>query len=126
MGALYSTCMSEPQEDLNAFGSWDCFGAVLMLGVVPGIIHYTTTKPHDETGAIFISLGGILISFVVLAVALITRWRIIGRIINAAGTVLTLIYIIYVTTFWVESCSQQPALNVEEEALPAQSAAPGQ
>jgi uncharacterized membrane protein YczE len=102
--------MSDEQEDLNAFKSWDCFGASLMLGVVPGIIHYATTTPHDEIGAIFMSIVGVLISFVVLAVALITRWRIIGVIINWVGTVLTIVFIGYMVLFWSKSCSQsEPA-----------------
>lgn len=96
--------MSKEQEDLNAFNSWDCFGATLMLGIVPGIIHYATTDPHDETGAALICLGGVLISLVVLGISLITRWRMLSRIINFAGTVLTFLFIIYMTSFWMKSC----------------------
>ena len=106
--------MSEEQEDLNAFNSWDCFGASLMLGVVPGIIHYATTSPHDEMGALFMSIIGVLISFVVLAVALITRWRIIGTIINWVGTVLTVVFIGFMVLFWSKSCSQSTPTQINE------------
>ena len=83
-----------------------------MLGVVPGIIHYATTTPHDEIGALFMSIVGVLISFVVLAVALITRWRIIGVIINWVGTVLTIVFIGYMVLFWSKSCSQSAPAQI--------------
>ena len=83
-----------------------------MLGIVPGIIHYATTTPHDEIGALFMSIVGVLISFVVLAVALITRWRIIGVIINWVGTVLTIVFIGYMVLFWSKSCSQSAPAQI--------------
>lgn len=116
--------MSEQQEDLNAFNGWDCFGATLMLGIVPGVICYATTDPHDVKGAIAYCVMGLLISLVVLAVALITRWRILGKIINSAGTILTAVYIIYMASFWVTSCSDSAKeVNTPKEQT-AQKTAP--
>lgn len=112
--------MSNEQEDMNAFNSWDCFGATLMLGVVPGIIHFATTEPHDVTGAAVYCGIGVLIALVVLAVALITRWRFLGAIVNAAGTILTVVFIMYITLFWTESCTEYSRKQSELPALQQQ------
>lgn len=117
---LYSPCMSNEQDDLNAFNSWDCFGAALMLGVVPGIICYATTDPHDVKKAIGLCVLGVIVALVVLAVALITRWRILGSIVNMAGTILTPLFIIYVTLFWVKSCNEYT--EKRNLSIPTQSA----
>lgn len=116
--------MSEQQEDLNAFNSWDCFGATLMLGIVPGVIHYATTDPHDEMGAALMCVVGVIISVVVLAIALITRWRIIGTIVNWAGGAITIMFIIYMTLFWVESCSESAEKALPDPATAAPAAHP--
>ena len=77
-GAVYCPCMSEQQEDMSAFNSWDCFGATLMLGVTPGIICYATTDPHDVTRAAWLCVLGVIIALVVLAVIAFFANRIIG------------------------------------------------
>ncbi len=111
--------MSDEQEDLNAFNAWDCFGATLMLGVTPGIIHFATTEPHDKAGAIGIGVVGVVIALIVLGVALITRWRLLGKIINIAGTGITIYFIIHMTLFWVTSCekfARERSLNLPSAA----------
>lgn len=118
--AVYCPCMSEQQEDMSAFNSWDCFGATLMLGVTPGIICYATTDPHDVTRAAWLCVLGVIIALVVLAVALITRWRMLGTIINGAGTCITVFYIIYVAAFWFNGCSDSAEQQSVELNLPAQ------
>lgn len=115
--ALYSGRMGDEQEDMNEFNSWDCFGATLMLGMAPGIIHYATTEPRDVVGAAVYCGIGALIALVVLAVALITRWRGLSRIINTIGTVLTVVFILFITLFWVKSCNEYTA---ERNAAPAE------
>ncbi len=112
--------MSDTQEDMSAFSSWDCFGATLMLGVTPGIICYATTEPHDVAQAAWLCVLGVLIALVVLAVALITRWRFLGTIVNWVGTCLTAFYIIYVAAFWFNSCSESAQEKSVELNLPAQ------
>lgn len=116
-GAVYSVCMSDEQEDMNAFNSWDCFGATLMLGMVPGIIHFATTEPYDVAGAAVYCGIGVLVALVVLAVALITRWRFLGTLVNTAGTILTAVFIIYITLFWTESCTEY---SQKQKEVPAQ------
>lgn len=101
--------MNEGQEDFNAFNSWDCFGATLMLAQVPAIMNYVFTEPHELGSTIAIGVVGLLISLVVLAVALITRWRIIGRLVNMAGCILTPVYVV------IAICAFWPA---DEEPLP--------
>ena len=113
--------MSGQEEDMNTFSSWDCFGATLMLGVTPAIIHYATTDPHDEAGAVWIALIGILIAAGVLIVALVTRWRFLSTLINAAGWGLTLYFIFHMTLFWSTSCSrfgQDKELKIETTTQP--------
>lgn len=117
---LYSPCMSNEQENMSAFNSWDCFGATLMLGVVPGIICYATTEPHDVARAIWLCALGVVIALAVLAVALITRWRMLGSIINGVGTCLTAFYIIYLAAFWFNSCSESAEKRSVEIPLPQQ------
>lgn len=113
--------MSDKQEDMSAFNSWDCFGAALMLGITPGIICYATTEPHDVAQAAWLCVLGVLISLVVLAVALITRWRLLGSIVNMVGGCLTAFYIIYVVSFWINACNESPREKSAEIALPAES-----
>ena len=108
--------MSEQEEDMNAFNSWDCFGATLMLGITPAIIHFATSDPHDLTGAIFLSLGGVLVSLVVLAIALITRWRFLSKIINWAGIGLTVYFIMHMVFFWATSCTDKGDKELSPEA----------
>ncbi len=108
--------MSKHEEDLNAFNGWDCFGATLMLGITPAVIHFATTEPHDQTGAIFLALGGVLVSLVVLAVALITRWHFLSKIINWAGMGLTVYFILHMVFFWSTSCSNKGDQELSPEA----------
>jgi hypothetical protein len=101
--------MNEPQEDYNAFNSWDNFGATLMLGIVPAVMNYVFTKEHEVGSSIFIAVIGLLISLVVLAVSLITRWRIIGQMVNIAGMVLTVVFWAFASYFWWIQDDEEPA-----------------
>ena len=116
--------MSDREEDLNAFNSWDCFGATLMLGVTPGIIHFATTTPHDLPGTIGICLVGVIISVVVLAVSLITRWRFLSKLINWAGMALTGIFVLQMALFWSGSCTDEESRELSPEAAQHLQAAP--
>ena len=110
--------MSEQQEDFNAFNSWDSFGATLTLGLVPAIMYEVFTRADDvevdHTVTVLIVLAAVFISLAVLAVSLITRWRIIGTLVNLAGATLTPVYIAIAVCAW---------LPEDEPEAPAQPAA---
>lgn len=124
--------MSEQEEDMNAFNSWDCFGATLMLGLTPAVIHLATTRTqvgqkfvYDEAGTIMIALVGLIVALVVLAVALITRWKLLSKIINGLGLALTICYTAYMVNFWFVTCSEPPGnKSLSPEANQAMQAAP--
>lgn len=92
--------MSEETEDLNEFNSWDILGAMLMLTLVPAIMHFVFND-KEVVGSVVIAGIGVLISLAVFALSLLTRWRIIGRIVNLLGTVLTTLYIVLAVYLWV-------------------------
>lgn len=84
--------MSEPQEDFNAFNSWDCFGASLMLGMTPALLNYVFNN-HEIVSSVFLAAMGVAVAVGVLLVSLVTRRRLVGYVVNTAGWVLTLVYI---------------------------------
>ena len=92
--------MSRQVVDYNAFNSWDSFGASFMLGIVPAIMNYVFTEPHDVAGSIFIAVVAVLISVVILGLSLVTRWPIIGTLVNLAGNILTPLYVGIAVYFW--------------------------
>ena len=92
--------MSKQAVDYNAFNSWDSFGASLMLGIVPAIMNYVFTEPHDVAGSIFIAVVALLISVVILGLSLVTRWPIIGTLVNLAGNILTPLYVGIAAYYW--------------------------
>ena len=87
--------MNSGQDDINAFNSWDCFGATLMLAAVPAAMNYVFTEEHEIGSTIGIMAIGLIIALVVLAVALITRWKLLSKIINGLGLALTICYTAY-------------------------------
>lgn len=92
--------MSEELEDLNEFNSWDILGAMLMLTIVPGIMNYVFND-KDVVGSAVIAGFGVLLSLSVFGLSLLTRWRIIGKLVNLFGVVLTTLYIALAVYFWV-------------------------
>lgn len=84
--------MKNEAEDYNAFNCWDCLGAVFLLGLVPAVINFVFND-HDIFSTVVIVLIAAVISVVVFLLAMITRWPIIGKIVNLAGCVLSLFYI---------------------------------
>ena len=120
--------MSEQPEDLNAFNSWDNFGATLMLGLVPAIMYYVFSKDApvapgappaepDLAKTIFIAFIGFLASLAVLGVSLVTRWRIIGKMVNLTGGVLTIIYIAIAALHWYGDDTPPPADAAQTPAI---------
>ena len=117
--------MSEQQEDYNAFNSWDSFGATLMLGIMPAIMYYVFTKADkgepDISLIVLIVLAAVLISLAVLAVSLVTRWRLIGTMVNVAGAILAPVYITIAVCAWLPDAEPaQPAPASEPAAQPTQ------
>lgn len=120
--------MSEQQKDYNAFNSWDSFGATLMLGLVPAIMYEVFTKADDvevdHTVTVLIVVAAVLISLVVLGVSLITRWRIIGTLVNLAGATLTSVYIAIAVCAWLPEDESETPAQQAAEAAPRQPAPP--
>lgn len=92
--------MSDEAEDLNEFNSWDTLGAMLMLTMVPAIMNYVFNE-QDVVGSAVIAGIGVVISVTVFGLALLTRWRLISRVVNLLGCVLTTLYIALSVYFWV-------------------------
>ena len=117
--------MNEERENINDFNSWDSFGATLMLAMVPAVMHFVFTKPdkpdepHDIGITITIAVVGILISLAVLAVSLVTRWRIIGSMVNLAGNILTPVYVVIAICAWWPSDEKEDAGPQTEQVQPA-------
>lgn len=105
--------MSEAQEDFNAFDHWDCFGASFMLGVTPAVLNFVFNDKEIVSTAILGAVG-VAISLVVLLLALITRWRFIGVVLNWVGAVLTTCYIAFAVYMWVEMASDTPDIEPTE------------
>ncbi len=126
--AVYSPHMSEPQKDYNAFNSWDSFGATLMLGAVPAVMYEVFTKADgaeaDHTVTVLIVVAAVLISLVVLAVSLITRWRIIGTLVNLAGATLTPVYIAIAICAWLPEDESEAPPQPAAETAPQQPVPP--
>lgn len=111
--------MSDEQEDFNAFNSWDCFGATLMLGITPAILNFVFNDKDILSTVVLAGIGG-AVALVVLLLSLITRWRIIGVFVNYAGAVLTALYIAFAVYMWYPSDKEAPADEAEPApALPA-------
>lgn len=112
--------MSDQPEDYNAFNAWDSFGATLTLGLVPAVMNYVFTEEHEIGTTIGIAVVATIISLLVLGLSLITRWRIIGSLVNLAGCVLTPVYIVIAVCAWWPSDKEQPAdTPAAEQAAPA-------
>ncbi len=117
-GERYTDARMAEQEDLNAFGSADSAGAVLMLGAVPVVGCYI----------FFRDMVGLMITFGALAVGLaafvfvlgrLTGWRIIGSLVNLAGCILVPLYI--ATAVWLWCSPYAPThkqLNEETPVTP--------
>lgn len=108
--------MSEEQEDFNAFDSWDCFGASLMLGITPAILNFVFNDKDILSTMVLAGIGG-LAALVVLLLSLITRWRIIGVAVNLIGCVLTVFYIAVAVYLWWPK--PEATDTAGEESVPA-------
>ncbi len=104
--------MSDEAEDLNEFNSWDTLGAMLMLTMVPAIMNYVFNE-QDVVGSAVIAGIGVVISVAVFALALLTRWRIISRVVNLMGCVLTTLYIALSVYLWVWGGDDEDAVSPE-------------
>lgn len=113
--------MNEGKDDINAFNSWDCFGVTLMLAAVPAAMNYVFTEEHEIGSTIGIFAVGFVIALVVLAVSLITRWRIIGTIVNTVGCILTPVYVVItICAFWFLDEEPKETESRQEQVQPAE------
>ncbi len=107
--------MADEPIDYNAFNAWDSFGATLMLGISPAIINYVFNE-HDIGSSIVLAVIGIIVSLVVLLLALITRWKIIGTLVNLMGWILTILYGIIGGYMWyIQGKDSPPKHQAAEE-----------
>ncbi len=92
--------MAEEPEDLNEFTGEDCGGAVFMLGLVPVVLNYVFNK---EQMGLTITLGvvAVLAALAVYALAKLTGWRSVGRIVNIVGCILVPVYLVAAIWLWM-------------------------
>ena len=96
---ILSTDMSEEPEDLNEFNSWDILGAMLMLTIVPAVFNFVFNN-QDITGSCVIATIAVVVSLLVFGLSVLTRWKIIGKIVNLLGNVLMVGYIALAIYLW--------------------------
>lgn len=112
---------SEPEEINNDFNSWDCFGASLMLGITPAILNFVFNDKEIVSTVILAGVG-FLAATAVWLLAVVTRWRLIGVLVNFFGWVLTTIYIAFAVVMWWPSGEEAPADSDEQEVQQEQGA----
>lgn len=91
--------MSEQEEDINAFDSWDNFGASMLLAIMPAVLNFVFNGKDLLSTALLAGIGA-LISIGILLLSLITQWRIIGILVNLAGNILVPVYIAVALYCW--------------------------
>lgn len=107
--------MSEDTEDLNDFNGWDILGAMLFLMIVPAILNYVFNE-KDVVGSSVLAGVGVLLSLAVFGLFQLTRWRLISRIVNFLGVVLTTLYIAVAVYCWVWGGEDETAPTEEVQA----------
>lgn len=116
--------MSIDSEEINNdFNSWDCFGATLMLGITPAVLNFVFND-KDIVSTIAWAAGGFLVALVVWLFAALTRWRIIGEIVNWAGCFLTVAYITFAVIMWWPSGEEEQSAEAAQPTLQSEAAAP--
>lgn len=103
---------SEPEEINNDFNSWDCFGASLMLGITPAILNFVFNDKEIVSTVILAGIG-FLAACAVWLLAVVTRWRLVGVLVNFFGWVLTIIYIGIAVYMWMPSGEEAPPADTE-------------
>lgn len=78
-------------EDHNAFNRWDSMGAALMLSVFPAVVCVLYNN-QDIKGAILWLLVGLASAGGIFLLSLILSTKFLGKLVNIAGWVLTIIY----------------------------------
>ncbi len=118
--ARYTVARMAEQEDLNAFGSEDSAGAILMLGAVPVVGCYIFFRDMTGLMIMFAALAVGLAAFVYL-LGKLTGWRIIGSLVNLAGCILVPVYIGIAIWLWCSPhAPTHKQLNAEAPAVQAE------
>lgn len=112
---------SEPEEINNDFNSWDCFGASLMLGITPAILNFVFNDKEIVSTVILAGVG-FLAACVVWLLAVVTRWRLIGVLVNFFGWVLTCLYIGIAVYMWWPSDEEAPPAGTETQEVQQEAA----
>ena len=99
-----------------------------MLGLTPAVIHLATTRTfdgkdfiYDTQGTIIYAIIGVVVSLIIFAVALITRWKMLGKIINWLGMAFTICFACYMVNFWLTTCSDISKLRTTQPAAQSKS-----
>lgn len=79
-------------EDFNTFNHHDCGGAMLMLSIPPAVISFVLLD--NQTLAIILGAAAVFVSAIVYLLAYLTHWKIIPRIVDLLGMILTPLYAI--------------------------------
>lgn len=81
--------MQEP-EDFNRFDHYDCGGATLMLSIPPAVMAFVLMK--NEYLAIVLGVAAVILAVAVFLLSFLTHWKIIPRIVDLLGMILTPLY----------------------------------
>ncbi len=109
--------MDEPQEDLNAFDSYDSAGAVLTLGVPPVVACYVFAK---EMVWLMVFFGALAVGLAVFVFLLgrLTGWSIIGKVVNLVGCILVPLYIAGTIWLWMSPLAPTARYKNQKPAEP--------
>lgn len=100
-------------EDHNAFNRWDSMGAAAMLGGFPAVI-CILFNDFDIKGAILWAVVAGAAAGGVFLLSLIINEKFLGKVVNLAGWVITLIYVVWtydVIKNDIEQTASDPALE---------------
>ncbi len=118
--------MDEPQEDLNAFDSYDSAGAVLTMGVPPVVACYIFAKEMVWLMVLFGALA-VGLALLVFLLSKLTGWSIIGKVVNLVGCIIVPVYIVGAIILWTSPLAPTARYKANTPATPpeVQQGAPG-
>lgn len=103
------------QEDYNAFGAFDTWGAVFFLGAVPAMMSYTFND-HEIVWPVLILGATLAVATLLALVQHFLHWNFIGKLVNVVAWLLTLLYIFIAVWEWFP---EEDPLSPQAEGAPA-------
>lgn len=104
-------------EEHNAFSRWDSVGAAAMLGVFPAVISIFFND-FDIKGALLWVGVAVAASGGVFLLSLVLNERFLSKIVNLAGYVLCVVYLVWAITVLADDIAKlkaDPALEKKEQ-----------